>query len=199
MHTANILLVARLLDEKRWELRNGPFGLRGLIPFSALVFGDSPFSEVPIDDIQELVEMLDLVPFDLLIRTPLILNPSFGEASRLIGGADTDLVVGDTLIDVKTTSRDTIDPGWLDQSLGYFLLARRHRAANPDFPAITRLGFYFSRQGRLWMRPTKLWTEHPSFAGIEKWFFEECERRRSLRLRKDGGALREKLVSGESR
>jgi hypothetical protein len=143
--------------------------------FRAGKLDDMLFEKPDGDDIQELVSMLEIVPFELLIDAPLMLNPDFGDSSALIGGADADLLVGDMLMDVKTTINDSVRVDCLDQLLGYYLLAMRQRAVAPSFPEVKRLAIYFSRQGHLWIRPTSLWTDHPSFSEIEKWFFERCK------------------------
>lgn len=129
------------------------------------------FDEPESDDVQELIDLLSVVPFEsLLHREWLILNPTFGYSSTMIGGGDCDLLTADLLIDVKATKKDSIEVQWLDQIFGYYLLARNERMRNPGFPEIKRLGLYFARHGFLWVRPVSQWVDHPQFAEIEKWF-----------------------------
>jgi hypothetical protein len=130
------------------------------------------FREPDVADVQELVELLEVVPFDQLTHSTLLLNPTFGEASRLISGADADLIVGESLIDIKTTRRGECMSTWLDQLFGYYLLARIERARTGKFPFISRIGFYLSRYGHLWLLPASLWTSHPDFDATERWFRE---------------------------
>jgi hypothetical protein len=133
---------------------------------------DSEFFAEPVaSDIQELLDLLDIVPFDRLIDATLLLNPSFGAASRLIGG-DADLIVGEDLIDIKTTKSSVCISTSLDQLLGYYLLARIEWVRAGKFPRISRAGFYFSRQGCLWLLPTSVWTNNPKFEATEQWFCE---------------------------
>lgn len=117
-----------------------------------------------------------LFRFDTVLddRT-MLLNPMFGEASSLVRGSDADLISGDRLIDVKVTKHGRIKEEYLDQLLGYFLLARHHRCADKTFPEIKRIGIYFCRHGYLWVRDVTTWTEHPEFAAIEKWFFARAQ------------------------
>ena len=123
------------------------------------------------DDVAELIDLLGVVPFDsLLNQERLILNPTFGEASTRIGGADSDLISGDMLVDFKTTKEDSVDVQSLDQLLGYFLLSRNERTRKPNFPEINRLGLYFTRHGFLWVWPASQWVDHPRFEEIERWF-----------------------------
>jgi hypothetical protein len=133
------------------------------------------FEEAKADDVQELVDLLAVVPFDKFAASKtMLLNPSFGEASRLVGGADADLIADCTLVDFKTTTKEEIEGKSLDQLLGYFLLARRENLTNPSFPALNRVGLYFSRHGHLWIQEVSVWTSHPEFLAVEEWFFKRA-------------------------
>lgn len=137
---------------------------------------DASFEEADAEDVEELLALLAIVPFDTLLDDKvLLLNPTFGESSRLVGGADADLVAGDTLIDFKTTKTGEVTTEHLDQLLGYFLLARNERRSDPTFPAINRLAIYFCRHGHLWTLDATAWTEHPQFAETEEWFFARAK------------------------
>ena len=78
--------------------------------------------------------------FNHLLSLPHSLNPNF-DGSLDIGGADADLIVEGTLIDIKATITQKIRPDWLWQLLGYVLLdySDRHR--------INSIGLYMARQG----------------------------------------------------
>lgn len=135
------------------------------------------FEDADPNDVKDLVDLLAITPFpDLLHDTTLLLNPSFGEVSRAIGGADADLIVGDMLVDIKTTKFDTIEPEYLNQLLGYFFLARQHWVADPTFPIINRIGLYYSRYGHLHSFEASSWTDHPAFPETEQWFLEKIEK-----------------------
>ena len=135
------------------------------------------FEEVESGDVEDLIDLLAITPFDNLVHDKImLLNPTLGEASRAIGGADADLIVGDMLVDIKTTKFDVIEPEHLNQLFGYFLLARRHRAADPAFPIINRVGLYYSRYGHLHSFEVSSWTEHPTFPETERWFFATIEK-----------------------
>jgi hypothetical protein len=119
--------------------------------------------------------MLAVVPFGALVHdTTVLLNPTFKYASGLVGGADADLVTGNMLVDFKTTKKGEVEADDLDQLLGYYLLARKHRQADPTFPAIERLGLYYCRHGHLWAVDAAVWSEHPQFSEIEAWFFDHA-------------------------
>ncbi len=123
-------------------------------------------------DVADLLAMLDIVPWDSLVGGDevLILNPTFGSSSEIVGGADGDLIAGGLLVDFKTTRNDAISVTDIDQLLGYFLLSRHERKTDPSFPDIRCVGLYYARRGYLWKHPVWTWTEHPGFSSIENWF-----------------------------
>jgi hypothetical protein len=138
--------------------------------------------ELPLDfdkplphESEELVTLLANVPWGIFSRSqPIWLNPTFEQAATLVGGADTDLIAGDMLIEVKTVSKQCVAAENIDQLLGYFLLARNERLHQPSFPEINRLGIYFSRHGYLWNWNVKAMRESPEFLALEKWFLNEA-------------------------
>jgi len=135
------------------------------------------FEQAAAEDVQDLLNMLKLVPFDSLLHdTILHLNPHFSDSSKLIGGADTDLIAGDLLIDFKVTKKPAMNAKDLDQLLGYYLLARRQRQLDPTFPDIRRTAIYYCRHGFLWELDAREWTMHPEFLDIETWFFERANK-----------------------
>ena len=84
---------------------------------------DSILEEPAAEDVEDLMSMLAVVPFDALLHDKdLLLNPAFGQTSQLVGGADADLIVGDMLVDIKATTSNTMQVGHLDQLLGYFFM-----------------------------------------------------------------------------
>ena len=133
-------------------------------------------AEASSDQVTDLLRMLDIVPWDSLVENEvLILNPTFGSSSKMVGGADGDLIAGDLLVDFKTTRKDAIDVTDLDQLLGYSLLSRHERKTDPNFPNIRRVGLYYARRGYLWLYPVSKWTEHPEFPSVEDWFVGTAE------------------------
>jgi len=137
---------------------------------------DLRFQEADPEDVQDLLHLLRIVPFDALLhKTSLLLNPVFRNASLLVGGADTDLITGNLLVDFKTTKKTEMEVRDLDQLFGYFLLARKQCQADAAFPTIERLGLYFCRHGYLWVQEASVWTDHPEFLEIEQWFFKHAE------------------------
>lgn len=127
-------------------------------------------------DVEDLVEMLAIVPFGSLIHEEtMVLNPTFGDSSLLVDGADTDLITGELLIDLKVTKKNEMNPADLDQILGYLLLARHQRQIDNSFPVISQIGLYFCRHGYLWRLDAASWTDSPGFSEFEEWFFKKAK------------------------
>lgn len=88
---------------------------------------------------------------------PLLLNPTFGAASEAVGGADADIIAGDCIIDIKTTSSDGVDRQHLLQLVGYAALATYHcvrdvesdqlKRTHPEFRPRS-ISLYFARHAR---------------------------------------------------
>ena len=85
-------------------------------------------------------------------RHSVMLNPTFLDSWR-VGGADADLIVDNTIVDIKTTSEMAVSASHLRQLAGYAIL---HRMGGPqmaeDAPEalpIDTVGIYFSRFGCL--------------------------------------------------
>lgn len=74
-----------------------------------------------------------------LLTQPAVLGPRFA-GSRDAGGAEADLILGDCLVEVKTTVNPCWRRAWLDQLLGYALLDY------PDRYRIRSIGIYLARQ-----------------------------------------------------
>ena len=98
-----------------------------------------------IPDTHWLIDMRDISwkfydNFNHLLSMPYSLNPTF-DGSHDIGGADADLIVDGTLIDIKATITQKIRPDWLWQLLGYVLLDYS------DHHRINSIGLHMARQG----------------------------------------------------
>lgn len=77
-----------------------------------------------------------------VLSRPHRLNPFF-EGSTDVGGADADLIVEGTLIEIKTTTSSKIITNWLWQLLGYVLLDYSNQHG------IDAIALYMARQGLL--------------------------------------------------
>lgn len=87
-----------------------------------------------------------------LLSSPHVLNPTFA-GSRLVGGADADMIVDGCLIDMKTTKQSSIEPNWLRQIAGYLLLDYRDRYR------IQEVGLYLVRHGLLLRWPAEYYVQ----------------------------------------
>lgn len=103
-------------------------------------------------DVEDLLALSEAVPANLLRASGrCLLNPTFGEASVAVGGADADLVLDDTLVDVKTTKNFKLERMAFDQLVGYVLLARLGGIDADPQPneGIAQVAIYFARYARL--------------------------------------------------
>jgi len=100
--------------------------------------------------IQELREIIEIVNDDAFIaRDHCLLNPTFGAASREVGGADADFIIDGCLVDIKTTKSAKFTRNQFNQLIGYYIL---HDIGGIDGDynlSITTLGVYYSRYGEL--------------------------------------------------
>jgi hypothetical protein len=118
----------------------------------------------------DLTNLLELVrPEDFKAKRTCVLNPTFGAASELVGGADGDLLIDGTLVDIKTSKHLEMKRDIFNQLLGYYCLSciggiegcRRK---------VTAVGVYYSRYGVLHRIPTRSFVDNRRFPGLLKWF-----------------------------
>jgi hypothetical protein len=129
------------------------------------------FENAGIEAIDELMELLQIVPWDQLsLGESPMLNPRLG----ILGvGADADLICSGCLIDIKTTITPKVTIAFIDQLLSYLIFARWRRSRDSSFPEVTRLGIYFARHAHFWFCGTRSLTDNPRFAEFEKWFLDQ--------------------------
>jgi hypothetical protein len=102
-------------------------------------------------DVADLAALTSAIPLELFrARRRCRLNPTFGVASAMVGGADADLRIDDRLIDVKATKYLELKEEYVHQLLGYAVLERldpgwRRWAGKP----IAFVEVYFARHGAL--------------------------------------------------
>jgi hypothetical protein len=105
---------------------------------------DALLALAPTEAVEDLLR-LSYAFFDghnRLLKLPATLNPTF-DGSSDIGGADADFVVGECLLDIKTTINPRLDKLWLYQLLGYLLLDYT------DHYGMNAVGVYLTRQARV--------------------------------------------------
>ncbi len=136
---------------------------------------DSYFAKVgKVDrkDFQDLRRLISLVQSKVFrAKKACVLNPTFGRASELVGGADCDLVIDDTLIEIKTTKHFEVKREYFDQLVGYYTLFRIGGIKGlPKGHSIKRLGIYFSRHGYLWLVKIGDFVKGGQFSKFIAWF-----------------------------
>ncbi len=102
-------------------------------------------------DLKDLKNLISIVDGNIFKASEIcLLNPTFGDASQLIGGADADVIIDDRLIDIKTTIRPHFKREYLHQLVGYYALTQIGGLDGaPLNHKITKLEIYFSRFGYL--------------------------------------------------
>jgi hypothetical protein len=123
-------------------------------------------------DIEDLSKLISLVnPDNFMAKDRLYFNPTFGNGSYLVGGADADLIIDDTLIDIKVIKDAKLDREHLNQILRYYILSLYDRVSNSSSTfQIEKLGIYFARHGELWTIPTSQFGDKRKFEDFTNWF-----------------------------
>lgn len=130
------------------------------------------FQQLNPDDIQDLRNLYSLID-DTIFRTnkKCFLNPIFGQGSKLVGGADADLILDETLIEIKTSNEFLLKRETLNQLLSYYILSLIGGLnGNPDEKPIKNLGIYFARHAFLWKLPLEEFGDSKKFADFKEWF-----------------------------
>lgn len=106
-------------------------------------FIDPDIGMVLKDDIQDLKNLICVIPEkEFISKDKCLLNPVFGSGSELVGGADADFIIDNTLIDIKTTQSRTITRESFNQIVGYYVLSKYDNLYD-----IEKVSIYFSRFG----------------------------------------------------
>lgn len=109
------------------------------------------FRKVSKEDIKDLSRLASLLtPDQFVAKKYVILNPTFGIASELIGGADADLIIDSKLIEIKTVKSASRLREYVKQLIGYYLLLQIGSVSNISFNVkIDQIGIYFSRFNKM--------------------------------------------------
>lgn len=140
--------------------------LAGLDPVYRAGVLDPP--DIDDDDILDMRQLARLIPTkSFKARHCCLLNPTFGKASTLVGGADADLIIDSRLIDIKTTKDLKLTRRDFNQIIGYKILS-----VIENKKPIDNIGIYFSRYGLTYELPTG---EIPISADFVKWFTKRAK------------------------
>jgi hypothetical protein len=141
-----------------------PVFRRGYIPPS--------WEVIERQDLENLRDLITLVNFDLFKTNGVVLlNPTFGLASAMVGGADADLVIEDVLIEIKTVKNLSLEYDDFAQLIGYYTLSQIDEidGASPQHE-IKRLGVYFSRYAYLHLMNVEEVIDPQRFPQFLEWF-----------------------------
>jgi len=137
---------------------------------------DEDFGIIDDCDVADLRKLISVVnPDSFKAKELCLLNPTFGEASELIGGADADLIVDNALIDIKTTKQLEFRRDHFNELIGYYTLYRIGGIPDaPIEPKIENLGIYYSRYGELCTFPVAAVIVESKFSSFMEWFKEKA-------------------------
>lgn len=142
------------------------------------------FDEDDIQDLRKLVAILRQE--EPLSGEEVYLNPAFGPASKLVEGADGDIILDKTLIDAKATKKRRIQDSWWHQLIGYAILVDiEQRLTDADengslridpLPKIEKLGIFLARHGELWTVSADHIYGYDEYPAIRAWFVDTAPR-----------------------
>jgi len=102
--------------------------------------------EGDIKDLRNLINLVDESSFTA--KEICLLNPTFGKASDLVGGADADIVIDNQIIDMKTTKFLQLKKQDFHQLIGYYILSLIGGIDGADDDLdIKTISIYFCRHG----------------------------------------------------
>jgi len=171
-------VVKEYLEEKEKYLNQGILSRRFVeltIKFARLdqIYRAHIYEDVdaPVDegDVDDLIDLYNIVPDEVKsAKGKYLLNPHFREVSHLVGGADVDLIIGNTMIDVKTSKEMRLDEYNWSQIVGYLMLADEASSRYSDFPHVEYIGIYYSRFGKLWTISADYVRGNPHYQEVKK-------------------------------
>ena len=130
--------------------------------------------ERDVDDLFELMKAINIKEF--IAKDHLLLNPTFGEASSLVGGADADIMMDRVLIDIKTTKYLDFKREYFDQLIGYYILKKIGDIDDTEEEIkIRELGIYFSRHAQLVKFLVKDVIDNGKLDEFIEWFIERAK------------------------
>lgn len=133
-------------------------------------------NDLDIMDLTKLYYNID--PEHFHVEKYCYINPTFGDGSRLVGGADADLIIDGTLIDLKVTKHLKLEREYLNQTLGYYILSLIGGInQDPLIRPIQNIGIYFARHCQLWKSPLTNFANEKTFDDFKDWFSNYIEQK----------------------
>lgn len=173
IHQGNYLADGVLTD----ELLRSCLLLAQVDPFIRSGSLYEPFGVINLGDVVDLKNVYAALPLEQIRTTAVcLLNPMF-DHSRLVHGADCDLLLDGKLIDIKTTKYLQVKAEYVIQLLGYYSLHRLGGISHaPSGHPIDCLGIYFSRHGYLATFPVVDIVDEEKMPAFLAWFKSKaCE------------------------
>lgn len=97
-------------------------------------------------DLKQLTKVNERVPRLFQSQKEIYMNPTFGDYSKIVGGADADYIMGNMLVDIKTSHYGNINQEYINQLLGYYFLSK----FDETFPCdIQQIGIFYPRYNKL--------------------------------------------------
>lgn len=158
------------------ELIKSTILLAQLDPIYRAGYVDRNIGIIEDKDVEDLRNLISLVDPKIFKADEIcLLNPTFGEASQLVGGADTDLVIDDVMIDIKTTKKLELTRDYFNQIIGYYTLYKIGSVnGTPPEYEVKKLGIYFSRYSHLHVISVQDIIDENAFPRFLEWFKERA-------------------------
>lgn len=133
---------------------------------------DENLQDVDDKDVEGLRSLMSFIDANLFKSSGVVvLNPTFGLASALVGGADADLLIDDLLIDIKTKKELILERDDFNQLIGYYTLYKIDGIDGTQKQhEVKRLGIYFSRYAYLHVIPVEDVIDSSRFPQFVEWF-----------------------------
>ena len=115
--------------------------------------------------LEDLKNLYKTIPNQNFSGDDVYLNPTFGQASSLVGGADADLIIDGSLIDIKTTKNLSFTVKQWRQLIGYLTLIDIQGKFDID-----KAGIYFSRHGYIYNFDADKVYSKTGYKEFKEWF-----------------------------
>ncbi len=172
-------LIAPTVEEQR-RLARASLELATLDGFGRLgvVFGDAMALLEPRigkGDVDEVTACLDVCPWNLFdSKGLLLLGPDFGNYARRVNGADSDVIAGERLVEIKCVDEATVRIEYLRQLFSYFLLSEL--IADDGWPRarVEELCLYFARHACAYRIDAATLRAMPGFEELKRWMRKQA-------------------------
>ena len=124
-------------------------------------------------EINDVINMFSCInPDHLKVKKYCYVNPTFGMGSKLTRGADADLIIDGTIIDIKSTLHLSLERSYYNQIIGYYIL---YLIGGINFEInkhkVSDIGIYYARYGQLWKTPVSDIADNNMLLAFTHWFY----------------------------